>query len=189
MTDATEVDRYVQACTLVVTHKRASISWLQRQMQIGYNGAKALIDRMEAEGIVSATGAMGVRSILKDEVELGQKIARDDLHQLAAGLVAMGTTVSTDEDGNAQLIIPVDLPRANRAADDRLRLLIERIERLQEEAKDIASDIKDVFGEVKSVGYDVKTVRAVLKLRRMDPDSRREMEALIETYKCALGID
>ena len=40
------------------------------------------------------------------------------------------------------------------AADDRLRLLIERIERLEEEKKGIADDIRDVYAEAKAVGYD-----------------------------------
>ena len=43
--------------------------------------------------------------------------------------------------------------------DDRLRLLIERIERLEEEKKGIADDIKDVYAEAKAVGYDVKIMR------------------------------
>jgi uncharacterized protein (UPF0335 family) len=36
--------------------------------------------------------------------------------------------------------------------DDRLRLLIERVERLEEEKKGIADDIRDVYAEAKSVG-------------------------------------
>lgn len=42
------------------------------------------------------------------------------------------------------------------ATDDRLRLLIERVERLEEEKKGIGDDIKDVYAEAKAVGYDVK---------------------------------
>lgn len=40
------------------------------------------------------------------------------------------------------------------ANDDRLRLLVERIERLEEEKKGIADDIRDVYAEAKAVGYD-----------------------------------
>lgn len=74
------------------------------------------------------------------------------------------------------------------ATDDRLRLLIERIERLEEEKKGIADDIRDVFGEAKAVDYDTKIMRQVLRLRKMNPDDRREMEAVLDTYKAALGI-
>ena len=75
------------------------------------------------------------------------------------------------------------------ATDDRLRLLIERIERLEEEKKGIADDIRDVYAEGKAVGYDTKMMRQVIKLRKMKPDERREMEMVLETYKSALGID
>lgn len=74
------------------------------------------------------------------------------------------------------------------ATDDRLRLLVERVERLEEEKAAIAEDIRDVFSEMKAVGYDTKTVRQVLKLRKMKPDDRAEMEALLDTYKAALGL-
>ena len=73
-------------------------------------------------------------------------------------------------------------------ADDRLRLLIERIERLEEEKKGIGDDIKDVYAEGKAVGYDPKMMRVIIGLRKMRPDDRREMEAILETYKQALGL-
>lgn len=71
---------------------------------------------------------------------------------------------------------------------DQLRLLIERIERLEEEKKGIADDIKDVYGEAKSVGYDTKTIRQVVRLRKMERHVREEAEALLDTYKTALGL-
>lgn len=75
------------------------------------------------------------------------------------------------------------------SADDRLRLLIERIERLAEEKKGISDDIKDVYAEAKAVGYDPKAMRLVVRLRKMRPDDRREMEAIVDTYKNALGLE
>ena len=77
----------------------------------------------------------------------------------------------------------------NSAADDRLRLLIERIERLEEEKQGIADDIRDVYMEAKAVGYDPKIMRQIIRLRKMKPDDRAEMEMLIDTYKKALGLD
>ena len=74
------------------------------------------------------------------------------------------------------------------ASDDRLRLLIERIERLEEDKKGIADDIADVYSEVKAVGYDSKIVRQIVRLRKMKPDDRAEMDALLETYRAALGL-
>lgn len=75
------------------------------------------------------------------------------------------------------------------AADERLRLLMERIERLEEEKKGLADDIRDVFGEAKAVGYDTKIMRKVLQLRKMPVADRREMEMLMDTYTCALGME
>lgn len=72
--------------------------------------------------------------------------------------------------------------------DDRLRLLVERIERLEEEKKGIADDIRDVYAEVKAVGYDAAIVRQIVRLRKMKPDDRAEMETILDTYKAALGI-
>lgn len=77
----------------------------------------------------------------------------------------------------------------HNSADDRLRLLIERIERLEEEKKGIAEDIRDVYAEGKAVGYDPKIMRKIVALRKMKPDDRREQQLLIETYANALGLD
>jgi uncharacterized protein (UPF0335 family) len=74
------------------------------------------------------------------------------------------------------------------STDDRLRLLIERIERLEEEKKGIADDIRDVYGEAKAVGYDPKIMRQIVRLRKMKPDDRSEQDMLLETYKNALGM-
>ena len=73
-------------------------------------------------------------------------------------------------------------------AADELRLLIERIERLEEEKKAISDDVKDVYLEAKSRGYDTKTIRAIVRLRKMENHVRQEAEALLETYKQALGL-
>lgn len=75
------------------------------------------------------------------------------------------------------------------STDDRLRLLIERIERLEGEKKGIGDDITECYNEGKAVGYDAKIMRQIVKLRAMKPDDRREMEAVLDLYKTALGID
>jgi len=73
--------------------------------------------------------------------------------------------------------------------DDRLRLLIERVERLEEEKKGIQDDIKDVYAEAKATGYDAKIMKQIVRIRKMKPDDRREMEAILQTYMAALGIE
>ncbi len=74
------------------------------------------------------------------------------------------------------------------ATDDRLRLLIERVERLEEEKKGTADDIRDVYAEAKAVGYDAKIMRQIVRLRKMKPDDRSEQEMILDTYKNALGM-
>ena len=71
---------------------------------------------------------------------------------------------------------------------DQLRLFIERVERLEEEKKGMADDIRDVYNEAKSTGYDTKTMRSIVRLRKMEKHARDEAEALLETYKSALGL-
>ena len=77
---------------------------------------------------------------------------------------------------------------ADLIAADQLRLFIERIERLEEEKKGMADDIRDVYSEAKGQGYDSKTMRAIVRLRKMEKDARDEAEALLDTYKAALGL-
>lgn len=77
---------------------------------------------------------------------------------------------------------------SNEIKDERLRLLVERVERLEEEKKGISDDIRDVYAEAKAVGYDAKIMRMAVRLRKMKPDDRREMMAVLETYAAALGI-
>ena len=73
-------------------------------------------------------------------------------------------------------------------SDEQLRLFIDRIERLEEEKKGIADDIRDVYLESKSQGYDPKIMRQIVRLRKMPPDDRREMETILDLYKAALGL-
>jgi S-DNA-T family DNA segregation ATPase FtsK/SpoIIIE len=48
----------------VLRDKKASTSYVQRRLQIGYNRAATLIERMEAEGVISAPNHAGKREIL-----------------------------------------------------------------------------------------------------------------------------
>ena len=73
-------------------------------------------------------------------------------------------------------------------AVDRLRSLIERIERLEEEQKALSSDIRDIFAAAKSAGFDFKIMRTIIKLRKMNAADRDEQETLLETYRRALDI-
>ncbi len=83
-------------------------------------------------------------------------------------------------------------PAAERAAPSlaagQLKSIIERIERLEEEKKSIADDIRDIYAESKGNGFDIKALRAIVRIRRQDPNDRAEQEAILETYMHALGM-
>jgi uncharacterized protein (UPF0335 family) len=76
----------------------------------------------------------------------------------------------------------------NVIAGDQLKSIVERVERLEEDKKAISDDIGDVFKEAKGNGYDVKALRTIIRLRKMSPDDRAEQEAILDTYKNALGM-
>ncbi len=77
----------------------------------------------------------------------------------------------------------------HNSSEEQLRLLIERVERLEEEKKGVSEDIRDVYSEAKAFGFDAKIMREIIRLRKMTKDDRAEMEAILETYKKALGMD
>lgn len=73
-------------------------------------------------------------------------------------------------------------------AVERLRSIVERVERLEEEKANLSADLREVFSEAKGAGFDAKTLRQVVKLRKMDPKDRQEQEHLLDTYRRALQI-
>lgn len=74
-----------------------------------------------------------------------------------------------------------------QSAQERLRQLIARIEKLEEEKASVAADIKEVYGEAKSTGFDTKVMRKVIALRKQDRQERAEMEQIMDLYLAALG--
>lgn len=73
-------------------------------------------------------------------------------------------------------------------AADRLRSIVERIERLEEERKALGSDIKDIYAEAKSAGFDVKVLRQLIRIRKQEPAEVEELESLLDVYRHALGM-
>lgn len=64
--DSPEEQLYRRAVQLVAESQKASTSWLQRQLRVGYNSAARLIERMEREGLVSQPDHVGRREVLMD---------------------------------------------------------------------------------------------------------------------------
>ena len=81
-----------------------------------------------------------------------------------------------------------DHVKTGGVAEDRLRSLVERIERLEEERKSLSSDIKDIYAEAKSAGFDVKVLRQLIRIRKEEPAEVEEQETLLDLYRRALGM-
>ncbi len=73
-------------------------------------------------------------------------------------------------------------------AAERLRGLVERIERLEEERRALAGDIRDIYAEAKGAGFDVKVIRQLITIRRKEPAEVEEQETLLDVYRRALGM-
>lgn len=64
--DREEDPQYRKACRIVFESQKASVSWLQRQLGIGYNSAAGLIGRMEEDGFIGAPDHIGRRKVLRN---------------------------------------------------------------------------------------------------------------------------
>ncbi|MBT0667815.1 DNA translocase FtsK 4TM domain-containing protein [Novosphingobium profundi] len=65
--DQPEERKYRQVCQLVFENQKVSVSWLQRQMGVGYNTAAKWVERMEQDGYVGPANHVGRRDIYRDE--------------------------------------------------------------------------------------------------------------------------
>ena len=74
----------------------------------------------------------------------------------------------------------------NSVPADKLRNLVERIERLDAERKTISDDIRDLMAEAKSAGLSTKVLRRLLQLRKLDPEDAEEQEFLLSLYRDAV---
>lgn len=71
---------------------------------------------------------------------------------------------------------------------EQLTQFIERIERLEEEKRALMADIKDVYAEAKATGFEPKIMRQIVRMRAMDRDLLSEQDALLDTYRDAIGL-
>jgi uncharacterized protein (UPF0335 family) len=78
--------------------------------------------------------------------------------------------------------------KPTNVAGDRLRSIVDRIERLEEERKALGNDIKDIYSEAKSAGFDVKVLRQLIRIRKQEPAEIEEQETLLDVYRRAIGM-
>ncbi len=74
-----------------------------------------------------------------------------------------------------------------QSAQEKLRQLVARIEKLEEEKKSIADDVKETYAEAKAMGFDTKVLRQVVRIRKLDRQEREEQEMVRDLYLHALG--
>jgi uncharacterized protein (UPF0335 family) len=166
---------YHRAVAHVTKEQKASTSFVQRHLEIGYNAAARLIERMEDEGIVSKSDHVGHREVLveasgslKDAIEKGD----------TSGKIPMK---ETDEDREVR-------DKTYRVTASEIRQFVERFERLELEKKDIADQQKEVMAEAKGRGFCTKSLRKLIQLRKKSADERAEEEAILDMYKQAMGM-
>jgi len=75
----------------------------------------------------------------------------------------------------------------NLPAADRLKAIVERVERVDEEIKNWNDDKKEIYAEAKSAGFDVKILKTVIRRRAMKAEDRQEQDSLLELYERALS--
>jgi uncharacterized protein (UPF0335 family) len=78
--------------------------------------------------------------------------------------------------------------KTTNGVGERLRSIVDRIERLEEERKALGNDIKDIYSEAKSAGFDVKVLRQLIRIRKSEPAEVEEQETLLDVYRRAIGM-
>ena len=82
----------------------------------------------------------------------------------------------------------IDTTKVGNIAGDKLKNMIEKIERLEDDKNNIMEDIREVYKESKAQGFDASIIRKMIKLRRMDNQKLEEEDYLIDLYRKTLGI-
>ena len=78
------------------------------------------------------------------------------------------------------------MSRPGDVAGDKLRAIVERIERIEEEIKELIEGKKEIYFEAKGNGFDVKILREVIRVRKQDQKQREEQESLLDLYLQAI---
>lgn len=175
---------YSQAVMLVRRDRKASTSYIQRALKIGYNRAAQLIELMETNGVVGSANHLGKHEVLiVAPLDSGAFDTLNPEEQTAA-LAEQGAALDAGRFGHNSR----KPNRVGGVAVDQLKSIIGRVERLEEEKAGIAADIRDVYAEARGNGFDVKAIRKIIALRKLDAQEREEAETILDTYMRALGM-
>lgn len=75
----------------------------------------------------------------------------------------------------------------NETAQNQLKSIIARIERLEAEKAETQQDIKEVYAEAKGNGFDTKILRKTIRILKQDRAKRQEEDAILDLYLSAVG--
>ena len=187
------------AVMFVWREKKVSTSLIQRKLAIGYNSAARIIERMEGLGIVSKPDHVGKREVRTPEQLQAAMHLKDALidavgeNEVAAVMAAI-IEATREADKTPPTPTPAQARTGHNSdavyavAADELRQFIEQFEHLDAEKNDIAEQQTNIMSEAKARGYDTKALRKIIALRKRDKNDLAEEEAILETYKAALGM-
>lgn len=203
---ATDDELFQRAVMLVWEERKASTSFIQRRLGIGYNQAARLIERMEEMGIVSRANHVGKRDVRSpDDLRAAMNI-KDAVDNITEGdeaktklllSVIIASMKEADQAARDKRKAPPmkddpDFRKHNQDAfnvtAEELRQFIERFEQLELEKQQVADTQKELMAEAKGRGYDTKVMKKIIALRKRKADDIAEEEAVLEMYKQALGM-
>ena len=73
--------------------------------------------------------------------------------------------------------------------DTQLKSILERINRLEDDKKAVSDDIREVYLEAKGNGFNPKALRVVVRKQREDAQKAAELQAEVDAYMAAMGMD
>lgn len=190
----------------VLASGRASVTTLQRRMGLGPDVAAGFIAQMEADGIVSAPDAVGLREVLPAAALLRAALperpamatimlADDAAADPLAGIMPEVAAASAREQAIARSVegmlarVERQAGRFDGEAQSAIRQITERALMLLARRDAINADIRDLFSFAKDIGFNVRGLRGAIGDLREPEDERKQREAQREAYRGALGIE
>jgi uncharacterized protein (UPF0335 family) len=199
---------YSVAVDDVLVSGRTSKATLQRRLGVSYGEAERLIERMQADGIVSRPDQLGRREILPEaaairstlsgdplpetiEAERPRFDGLDDLPSLSFGQELEAARDRAIDDSVQRMLAKIERQRGRFDDESReaVRQIAERALRLMAQRDAINGDLRFLFAFAKEVGFNVRGLRAAIADLRLDQDERKAREAQHAAYRGMLGVD
>ncbi|MHA3791466.1 DNA translocase FtsK [Sphingomonas sp. YL-JM2C] len=198
---------YSVAVDDVLASGRTSKAMLERRLGISFDAASRLIERMQADGIVSAPDQLGRRELLPDAAAIRGALPDDPdetMEDERPGVDGLGGLASVSFGGELEaardrdiavsverMLAKVERQRGRFDDESReaVRQIAERALRLMAQRDAINGDLRMLFGFAKEVGFDPRGLRAAITDLRLDQDVRKEREAQHAAYRAVLGVD